>query len=182
MTAKGNGIRDICSITGYSKDKVQAALRRSEHGIEPTQKHYDVLQVDEFHTFVGYKKNKVWLIYAYHQKTGQIVAFVWGKRDLKTAFEWKQRLKEQNITYDCIASDHWQSFNTVFADTNERWVGKQHTQAIEGNNCAIRHRISRAVRKSCCFSKSLFYHIKVFNIGFAYINACHWRKCQKNRI
>ena len=111
-----------------------------------------------------------------------IVAFVWGKRDLKTAFELKQRLKEQNITYDCIASDHWQSFDTVFTDANERWVGKQHTQAIEGNHCAIRHRIRRAVRKSCCFSKSLFYHIKVFNIGFAYINACHWRKCQKNRI
>ena len=79
-------------------------------------------------------------------------------------------------------SNHWQSFDTVFVDTNERWVGKQHTQAIEGNNCAIRYRISRAVRKSYCFSKSLFYHIKVFNIGFAYINACHWRKCQKNRI
>ena len=125
MTARGNGIRDICSITGYSKDKVQAALQRSEHEIEPTQKHYDVLQVDEFHTFVGHKKNKVWLIYAYHQKTGQIVAFVWGKRDLKTAFD------------------------TVFADANERWVGKQHTKAIEGNNCAIHHRISRAVRKSC---------------------------------
>ena len=87
MTARGNGIRDICSMTGYSKDKVQAALQRSEHEIEPTQKHYDVLQVDEFHTFVGHKKNKVWLIYAYHQKTGQMVAFVWGKRDLKTAFE-----------------------------------------------------------------------------------------------
>ena len=127
MTARGNGIRDICSLTGYSKDKVQAALQGSEHEIEPTQKHYDVLQVDEFHTFVGYKKNKVWLIYAYHQKTGQIVAFVWGKRDLKTAFELKQRLKEQNITYDCIASDHWQSFDTVFADANERWVGKQYT-------------------------------------------------------
>ena len=157
MTARGNGIRDICSITGYSKDKVQAALQRSKHEIKPTQKHYDVLQFNEFH-IVGHKKNKVWLIYAYHQKTGQIVAFIWGKRDLKTAFD------------------------TVFADTNERWVGKQHTQAIEGNNCAIRHRISRAVHKSCCFSNSLFYHIKVFNIGFAYINACHWRKRQKNRI
>ena len=61
--------------------------QRSEHEIKPTQKHYDVLQVDEFHTFVGHKKNKVWLIYAHHQKTGQIVAFVWGKRDLKTTFE-----------------------------------------------------------------------------------------------
>ena len=74
-------------------------------------------------------KNKVWLIYAYHQKTGQMVAFVWGKRE-------------------------------------------QHTKAIEGNNCVIRHRISRAVRKSCFFP----------NIGFAYINACHWRNVRKNRI
>ena len=59
---ENDGIRDICSITGYSKDKVQAALQGSEHEIEPTQKHYDVLQLNEFHTFVGYKKNKVWLI------------------------------------------------------------------------------------------------------------------------
>lgn len=50
-----------------------------------------------------------------------------------------------------MASDHWQSFDTIFADTNERWVGKQHTQAIEGNHCAIRHRISRAVRKKLLF-------------------------------
>ena len=101
---------------------------------------------------------------------------------MKTAFELKQRLKEQNITYDWIASDHWQFFDTFSVDANERWVGKQHTKAIEGNNCAIRHRISRTVRRSCCFSNSLFYHIKVFNIGFAYINACHWRKRQKSRI
>ena len=178
MTARGNSIRDICSITGYSKDKVQAALHRSEHEIEPTQKHYDVLQMDKFHTFVGHKKNNMLIT----RKQVKWLPLFWGKRDLKTTFEWKQRLKEQNITHDCIASDHWQSFDTVFADANERWIGKQHTQAIEGNHCAIRHRISRAVRKNCCFSKLLFYHIKVFNIGFAYINACHWRKRRKNRI
>ena len=102
MTARGNGIRDICSMTGYSKDKVQAALQRSEHEIEPTQKHYDVLQVDEFHTFVGYKKNKVWLIYAYHQKTGQMVAFVWGKRDLKTAWDLCKILQNPLNSYQDI--------------------------------------------------------------------------------
>ncbi|MDO5357406.1 MAG: IS1 family transposase, partial [Conchiformibius sp.] len=83
MSAYGNGIRAICSITAYSRDKVQAALS-SHHQITPKQKHYDTLQIDEFHTFFGNKKNKVWLIYAYHAKTSEIVAFVWGKRDLKT--------------------------------------------------------------------------------------------------
>ena len=83
---KGHNIKKN-GFDSNQKHRFQAALQRSEHEIKPTQKHYDVLQVNEFHTFVGYKKNKVWLIYAYHQKTGQIVAFVWGKRDLKTTFE-----------------------------------------------------------------------------------------------
>ncbi|MBE0443588.1 IS1 family transposase, partial [Psychrobacter sp. FME13] len=32
-------------------------------------------------------------------------------------------------------------------------IGKQHTVGIEGNNCRLRHRLRRAVRKTCCFSK-----------------------------
>ena len=43
MTARRCGIRDICAITGYSRDKVQAALKRSPHQIIPKQKHYDIL-------------------------------------------------------------------------------------------------------------------------------------------
>jgi IS1 family transposase len=43
------------------------------------------LEVDEFWTYVGSKKNKVWLIYAYHHDIGEIVAYVWGKRNYKTA-------------------------------------------------------------------------------------------------
>ena len=50
-----------------------------------------------------------------------------------------------------------------------RW-GKQHTVGIEGNNCRLRQRIRRAVRRTCCFSKKMLYHLKVFAIGFFYIN------------
>ena len=124
MTAQRCGIRDICAITGYSRDKVQAALKRSPHQIIPKQKHYDILQVDEFHTFVGHKQNKVWLIYAYHKKTGEIVAYVWGKRNLQTALALKQRLKELEITYDSIASDEWDAFVTAFSDADDQWIGK----------------------------------------------------------
>ena len=170
MNAYGNGVRAICAITGFSRDKVQAALKRSHHQITPKQKHYDTLQVDELHTFVGSKKNKVWLIYAYHAKTSEIVAFVWGKRDLQTALALKQRLKELKVSYEGIASDNWDAFVNAFSDTGDQWVGKQHTKAIEGNNCRIRHRLSRAVRRSCCFSKSMFYHVKSFNIGLWAIN------------
>ncbi|MFJ1390825.1 IS1 family transposase, partial [Capnocytophaga canimorsus] len=41
---------------------------------------------------------------------------------------------------------------------------------IEGNNTLLRHRIRRAVRKTCCFSKKFENHIKAFEIVFFYIN------------
>ena len=38
--------------------------------LKPKQTHYDCLEVDEFWTYVGNKKNRKWLIYAYHRATG----------------------------------------------------------------------------------------------------------------
>jgi len=48
-------------------------------------------------------------------------------------------------------------------------VGKENTKGIERNNCRLRHRIRRAFRKTCCFSKKLFNHLKAFELAFAYI-------------
>ncbi|KAA6304615.1 hypothetical protein EZS27_043737, partial [termite gut metagenome] len=47
--------------------------------------YYERLEVDEFWTYVGNKSKKYRLIYAYERQSGEIVAYVWGKRDLKTA-------------------------------------------------------------------------------------------------
>jgi len=49
--------------------------------------------VDEFWTFVGKKRDKVWLIYAYDQAGGEIVAYEWGKRDLATGYAAKTAIK-----------------------------------------------------------------------------------------
>jgi len=49
-------------------------------------------------------------------------------------------------------------------------LGKVNTVGIEGNNCRLRHRIRRAFRKTCCFSKILRNHLKAFNLAFFYIN------------
>ena len=168
MTARCCGIRDICAITGYSRGKVLAALS-STHQTCPERTHYQTLQVDEFWTFVGKKRNKAWLVYAWDQESGKMVAHVWGKRDLATVMQPKQRLKESGVTYGQIASANWSAFLKVFqGDVHQ--VGKQHTVGIEGNNCRLRQRIRRAVRRTCCFSKKMLYHLKVFAIGFFYIN------------
>jgi IS1 family transposase len=52
------------------------------------------LEEDEFWTYVGTKSRKVWLIYSYHRDSGEIVAFAWGKRNLKTARTLKKKMAD----------------------------------------------------------------------------------------
>jgi hypothetical protein len=85
MTVRGIGIRDISVIEGLSIVKVLSVISGSCYTVKPKQHHYCSLEVDEFWTYAGAKKNKVWLIYAYDRESGEIVSFVWGKRELKTA-------------------------------------------------------------------------------------------------
>jgi IS1 family transposase len=169
MLVRGIGIRDISVILKISITKVLKTLKSMKCRIKPKKDHYDCLEVDEFWTYVGKKKNKIWLLYAYHRATGEIVAFVWGKRDLKTAQKLRKRLKRMGISYDTIATDNWDSFLAAFAEDNHL-VGKEYTVGIEGNNCRLRHRIRRAFRRTCCFSKKLFNHWKAFEMAFFYIN------------
>jgi IS1 family transposase len=149
-------------------------LKSTKYQIKPKRTHYDCLEIDEFWTYVGEKKNKVWLIYAYYRGSGELVASnqrfaVWGKRDLKTAQKLRKRIKRLGISYDRVATDDWDGFLSAFGEDNQR-VGKEYTVGIEGNNCRLRHRSRRAFRRTCCFSKKLFNHRKAFDMAFFFIN------------
>ena len=83
MFVIGIGIRDISVIEKISIGKVLSVPTKSNKKIIPEYSHYDELEVDEFRTYAGKKKNKKWPVYAYHRSTGEIVAYVRGKRNLK---------------------------------------------------------------------------------------------------
>ena len=169
MIVRGCGVRDIATITSVSIGKILSTIGSSTHKILPKKHYYERLEVDEFWTYVGRKKRKVWLIYAYDRDTNEIVAHVWGKRDLATAKKLRARLKKLKVSYGSISMDNWDSFKTAFkADLKQ--IGKRHTVGIEGNNCRLRHRLKRAFRKTCAFSKKLDNHFKTFNMVFFYIN------------
>ena len=74
------------------------------------------------------------------EKTGEIVTYVWGKRDIAIVQRLKEKLKQLGIHYTRILSNQWDSFITTFKDCQQS-IGKFFTIAIEGNNCKIRHRI-----------------------------------------
>ena len=149
-----SGIRDIAEVERISIGKVLRTLSESTYQIQPKQSYYESIEVDGFWTFVGNKNNKQWLIYAYHRETGEIIAYVWGKRDLATVQRLKAKLKQLGVHYTRIASDHWGNFITVFKNCKQS-ISKFFTVGIEGNNCKIRYRIRRGFRRSCNFSKNL---------------------------
>ena len=89
MTVRGCSVRDIAIIASVSIGKELSTIGSFVYKIAPKKRYYECLEVDEFWTYVYRKKRKVWLIYAYDRATGKIVAYVWGKRDLKTAKKLK---------------------------------------------------------------------------------------------
>jgi IS1 family transposase/transposase-like protein len=166
---RGCGIRDIAEIFGISTDTVLSFLKRCKFTNEPSKKYYDSLEIDEFWSFVGEKKQKCWLIYAYHRESGEIVAWVFGKRNLLTAKKLRKRIKELGLDIGKYFMDNWRSFKRAFKGL-KCIVGKEGTKGIEGNNCRLRHRIRRAFRRSCNFSKKEENHIIAFEMAFHYIN------------
>jgi hypothetical protein len=76
MLVRGMGIRDTSIALSISITKVLKVLKSTHYSIKAQFSHYDCLEIDEFWTYVGNKKNKVWLIYAYHRGSGEIVAYV----------------------------------------------------------------------------------------------------------
>ena len=166
---RGCGIRDVAAILLVSIGKILSVLINSHYDLKPIKTHYKRLEIDELWTYVGSKKCRLWLIYAYDRVSGEIVAFVWGDRSAKTANRLRERIKELGVTYDRIATDDWDSFIKTFAHDNHD-VGKEYTVGIEGNNCRLRHRMRRIFRKSCNFSKKLIYHFNAFRMTMHYVN------------
>lgn len=162
------GAKDTAEIEGVSKGKVLSVLSRDREMLPPTKSHYEELQVDEFYSFVGSKENKTWGLYAY-DPAGEIVTFVFGDRSAETAERLRDKLVELGVTWDRIASDDWRAFKKVFQDDNHV-IGKEYTRHIEGNNCRLRHTISRLIRRACNFSKKFKNHVAVFTLAVNHIN------------
>ena len=118
MPVRGVGIRDVAEIEGISIKKALSVLVSSNHTLKPRQIHYDSLEFDEFWTYVRKKENRIWLIYAYHCATGEIVAHVWGKRNLKTAKKLRNKLSSLGISFDTVYTDNRESFNAAFSSDN----------------------------------------------------------------
>jgi insertion element IS1 protein InsB len=117
------------------------------------------LELGELWSFVLQKANKVWIWIALCRETRQVVARAIGDRSEKTCRELWNAIPEAYRSEHCY-SDFWSAYQAVIPDDQHSAVGKEtgETAHVERWNKTLRQRLSRFVRKTLSFSKSLLIH------------------------
>ena len=181
----GSGIKDCCkhySVSTYTVLKVIeqegrkiianqiAAMKSKQQSHRITkQKHYSRVIIDELYSFVGSKRKKVWIFYAYAPETKEIIAFTMGKRSIKQLKSLMLKIKHLKISVDFFCTDGFRGFKKVLPYF-QHLIGKVFTQPIEGVNTAIRAKIARFHRRTTKFSKKLKYQYYLFTLFIFYFN------------
>jgi len=125
-------------------DEVDVVIQRAEEA-----------EVDEMWSYVGKKKTPRWLWHAIDHRSGQVLAYVFGRRKEAVFLKLKALLEPFGITR--YSTDSWGAY-TRHLDADAHQPGKRNTQPIERKHLTLRTRITRLVRKTICFSRSTQMH------------------------
>jgi len=112
-------------------------------------------------SFVGKKKAPRWLWHALDHRTGEVVAYVFGRREDQALLKLKALLAPFGITR--FYTDGWGAYQRHL-EPGQHEIGKRNTQQLERKHLTLRTRIKRLVRKTICFSKSLEMHDLVIGL------------------
>lgn len=130
------------------------------------------MQCDELWSFVNHKGNKQWVWLALNTETREIVEVAIGDRNERTAQKLWNSLPLVYRQCAVAYTDFWTAYEAVFPKKRHRTVGKERkTSYIERFNNTLRQRMSRLVRKTLSFSKSLGNHIGAIWNFIHYYNA-----------
>ena len=112
-------------------------------------------ELDEMWSFVGSKKKPRWLWHAIDRRSGQVLAYVFGRRKDQVFLELKKLLEPFGIEKYC--TDGWGAYERHLPEEDHE-VGKRKTQQIERKHLGLRTRIKRLARRTICFSRSEQMH------------------------
>ncbi|QTL39800.1 IS1 family transposase [Xenorhabdus budapestensis] len=173
MAMNGSGVRDTGRVLGVGINTVIPHFKKlSPKQVTTRQAVYEdvtlICELDEQWSFVGNKKQRHWLWYAFDTKRKQVIAHVFGPRTDATCRKLLDLLTPFSIRF--ITTDDWGSY-TREIESEKHLVGKIFTQRIERHNLNLRIHIKRLARKTICYSRSIEVHEKL--IG-AYIEKHHY--------
>ena len=128
---------------------------------EPEEAETEAAELDETWNYVGKKTNPRWLWHAIDRRTGQVLAYVFGRRKDKVFLQLKRLLEPFGIKRYC--ADEWGAYKRHLPVESHE-IGKRKTQRIEQKHLSLRTRIKRLVRKTICFSKTEEMHDLVIGL------------------
>lgn len=121
------------------------------------------LEADEQWSYVQKKGNPRWLWWVEDHDTGEIVAFLFGRRTNASFRRLLSLLAESGIVVSRWFTDYWWAYHDILpAEIHQ--VGKDQTQSIERKHLDLRTRIKRLARRTICFSKSVLMHDTVIGL------------------
>ena len=115
------------------------------------------LCADEMWSFVGRKKQPRWLWWVEEAATGQVLAFVFGRRTHATFRRLQRVLAGLGRAVSHWFTDAWWAYVDEL-DPARRTEGKAALQGLERKHLTLRTRLKRLARKTICFSKKQFFH------------------------
>ncbi len=96
-------------------------------------------------------------------KTGEVVAFVFGRRTHQTFRSLLSLLEESRIRVSRWITDAWWAYFDCL-DQSIRLESKALLQSLERKHLTLRTRIKRLARRTICFSKSVVVHDAVIGL------------------
>ena len=118
-------------------------------------------ELDEMWSYVAKKAQPRWLWHAIDHHTGQVLAYVFGRRQDEVFLRLRALLAPFGITR--YYTDGWGTYER-HVDEAKHVVGKEHMQKIESKHINLRTRIKRLVRRTLCFSKTERMHDLVIGL------------------
>ncbi|HZC01968.1 MAG TPA: IS1 family transposase [Gammaproteobacteria bacterium] len=118
-------------------------------------------EFDEMWSDVGKKAHPRWLWHANDHRTGQVLAYVFGRRQDQGCLRLQALLEPFGITR--YYTDGWGTYER-HVDAEKHIVGKEHMQRIESKHINLRTRVKRLVRRTICFSKTERMHDLVIGL------------------
>lgn len=113
--------------------------------------------------YVGNKKHQRWLWWVEDAVTGEVVAFVFGRRSHQTFRHLISLLKQAQIQVVRWITDSWWAYFDCLHQAL-RLDRKALLQSLERKHLTLRTRIKRLARRTICFSKSVVVHDAIIGL------------------
>ena len=125
----------------------------------------DVLELDELWSFVGKKTQECWLWLALCRRTRQIVAYTIGDRDKEGALSLREHLPT-GYRRRATRSDFWLAYEAASPRRTHCFGGKEEDETNHAERWfgTVRARLSRLVRQTYSFSKSVERHLEAIHL------------------